>query len=305
MLKVASINFKTSPNKEELLIRICTLITDAVTIHQAKLICLPECFTGLYGVEYFKDNAEVIESSNTGSLLLKELAEKHSVYIVGGIIEDDVSTKKLYNTMVCYDPSGKLITKYRKIHLSCVSVGKDNTSEGSILSAGSDLSWFDIPETETESWRICIACCFDLRFQTLSNLYCTPKHEGGLGADVLLYPSAWLNSTGELGHWRTLLSARALDGQVFVLGANQAKNVDFADDILKPVALLYGKSCVVGPMGEVISICADDTNDGIVVAEITKDYLDEVRGKRINLSAAKKSKEFYEGLLEKAKTDKS
>ena len=61
---------------------------------------------------------------------------------------------------------------------------------------------------------------------------------------MVLYPSAWLRSTGELGHWEGLLAARALDGQCYTVGANQARDE-------QQETVFYGRSVFYGPLGQV------------------------------------------------------
>eukprot|EP00939_MAST-03C_sp_MAST-3C-sp1_P001924 g1924.t1 len=134
-----------------------------------------------------------------------KLAQKHGAYVVGGVIErEEKEVESLFNTIAVLNPKGRVETRYRKMHLSKVKVGRDETSEGSVLTKGKDLVYFDIPG----GWRIGLLCCFDLRFSEMSDAL-AKKH----GCNILLYPSAWLDSTGKLGHWETLLRARALDTQ--------------------------------------------------------------------------------------------
>jgi predicted amidohydrolase len=136
--------------------------------------------------------------------------------VIGGVIErDPLSTQivfdttsgttqhtpPLYNTVFGFGPDGSEVAKYRKLHLSRVQVGPDKTSEGSILTAGDKLCAFDIYSSEDNDvlCRVGLLNCFDLRFSEVSKRLCSA--EGGIECDVLLYPSAWLNSTGEMGHW--------------------------------------------------------------------------------------------------------
>lgn len=150
------------------------------------------------------------------------------------------------------------------------------------------------PGRRDNLWRVGLACCFDLRFPRLTNML-TLAPPQGLGCDMLLYPSAWLASTGELGHWDSLLRARALDGQVFVVGANQTRRRegDLGPD-------LFGRSCLVGPLGEVLASCEDDMSEVVVEADFSRQHLEQVRGVKINLTAAKKSEKTYAAMLEKA-----
>ena len=191
-------------------------------------------------------------------------------------------------------PTGQEVARYRKLHLSSVSVGEDNTSEGSILEAGEEFGWFDIDDdsdgSDGRGWRVGLANCFDLRFKELSDaLSSLPPH--GLGSELLLYPSSWLKSTGEMGHWETLLRARALDGQNYVMGVSTAR-----DETQETVA--FGRSCVIGPMGETVAMCKNDCADEVVAAELSLANLLDAR-RRIPLSTSRRPL-VYQGALRSA-----
>jgi predicted amidohydrolase len=282
-LRVAAINFKTSSNRVELLARAAQLIEAAATQHSAQLVVLPEAFTGLYGVKYFASNAEVWKAKHSGTQLMAQMAAKHHIHVVGGVIEQHPINKKMFNTVAAFGPNGE-VARYRKIHLSKVTIGPDSTSEGTILESGDELSWFDIADSgdgsDGRGWRIGIACCFDLRFRDLSDMLvkAPPK---GVGADVLLYPSSWLKSTGDLGHWDTLLKARALDGQCYVVGVSNAQ-----DDEQDCVA--YGHSQIIDPLGRVMNVCENHCEDEIVVSEMTMKQMIKVRNHLIPLESCKR-----------------
>jgi len=76
------------------------------------------------------------------------------------------------------------------MHLSRVQVGEDRTSEGTVLTPGDDFSSFIVDE----GFKVGLLNCFDLRFQHTASIL-TEK----LGCNVLLYPAAWLKTTGDLG----------------------------------------------------------------------------------------------------------
>ena len=124
-------------------------------------------------------------------------------------------------------------------------------------------------------WRIGLANCFDLRFPEMSNLLSFPPPKG-VGAELIMYPSSWLKSTGDMGHWETLLKARALDCQCFIMGVSNT--YDPHQD-----SRAFGRSCVVGPLGETLAVCRDDSADEIVHASLKLDKLIDAR-KRIPLA---------------------
>ena len=101
-LRVAAINFKTSSNRVELLARAAQLIEAAATQHSAQLVVLPEAFTGLYGVKYFASNAEVWKAKHSGTQLMAQMAAKHHIHVVGGVIEQHPINKKMFNTVAAW-----------------------------------------------------------------------------------------------------------------------------------------------------------------------------------------------------------
>ena len=235
-----------------------------------------------------------------GTHMMSLLAAKHQVHIVGGVIEEHPISKKLYNTVAAFGPAGEEVARYRKIHLSKVQVGPDKTSEGDVLQRGSELSFFDIAGEEKNDptggrgWRVGLACCFDLRFRELSDMLVRPP-PNGIGADILVYPSSWLKSTGDMGHWETLLSARALDGQCYVMGVSNAQ-----DDDQECVA--YGHSQVVGPLGNILSVCQDHRADEVVCHDLSMEVMENVRRSMIPLESCRR-KQVYEDALRNAQSN--
>eukprot|EP00928_Gymnodinium_smaydae_P089176 TRINITY_DN73177_c0_g1_i1.p1 TRINITY_DN73177_c0_g1~~TRINITY_DN73177_c0_g1_i1.p1 ORF type:complete len:331 (+),score=41.10 TRINITY_DN73177_c0_g1_i1:45-995(+) len=297
MLRVGAIQLRTSADRKATLSKARSLI-DLAAQRGAQLVCLPEAWTGLYGVGHFASNAEQWKGEDSGTKLMAEAAANHGLYVVGGVIEQHPTNKEiLYNTIAAFDPRGNEVARYRKMHLSRVSVGADNTSEGTVLEAGDRLGYFDVPDDSDDGdgcgWRIGLANCFDLRFKDLSDMLTAPPPKG-LGSDVILYPSSWLKSTGDMGHWETLLKARALDGQCYTMGISNAR-----DDTQQTVA--FGRSCIMGPLGETVAVCADDTADEVVMAELRLDHLVEAR-RRIPLSTSRRP-ETYEDALRSMQAD--
>ena len=264
MLRLACINFRTSASRHDTLERASTLVREAAYNFNRDpsapgLVVLPECWTGEYGVTNFEKNAERFQEHGSGSRLMSELAAEHGIYVIGGVIEQ--ATNSLYNSVFAFDPEGNVIARYRKLHLSKVTFGKDQTSEGTVLCPGNELACFDVGKT---GLRVGLLNCFDLRFpaasQTLRQVNCS----------ILLYPSAWLRSSGDLGHWTTLLKARALDHQVYVAGINVARND--AQDVV-----CYGHTQIIDPLGQVLAVSSDHCADEIVTAEVHASALENAR----------------------------
>ena len=283
MLRIACINFRTSLCRQDTLARATALVKRAVfesnalqaeTIASGLVVVLPECWTGEYGVANFKTNAERFMEQESGTRLMSELASELGIYVVGGVIEQ--TTESLFNSVFAFNPEGSAIARYRKLHLSRVTFGEDRTSEGTVLSPGNKLACFDVGTT---GFRVGLLNCFDLRFPAASQ---SLRHQAD--CHVLLYPSAWLQSSGELGHWTTLLKARALDNQVYVAGVNVARND--AQDVV-----CFGHTQVIDPLGQVLALGTDHFADDIVTAELSLRAIENARS-RVPLDACARTDIF-------------
>jgi predicted amidohydrolase len=237
-LRVAAIQFRTLGDRAATLRKASALIEQAAEAG-AELVVLPEAFTGLYGVGNFASNAEIPLGEASGTAVMASAAAKHKIYVCGGVIESCEATSLLHNTVFAFGPDGEEAARYRKLHLSKVHVGADRTSEGSVLTAGDALASFNV----NEHFRVGLLNCFDLRFATQSSILAA-QHS----CNVLLYPAAWLKSSGEMGHWDTLLRARALDNQCFVVGADVAR-----DDSQEVVC--FGHTCIIDPLAQTMAMC--------------------------------------------------
>jgi predicted amidohydrolase len=162
-----------------------------------------------------------------------------------------------FNTSVLVDPSGQVTGRYRKIHLFDVSLS-DGTSlrESAATSAGSE------PVTaEVDGVPVGLTVCYDVRFPELY------RRLVDQGARVVTVPSAFTLTTGK-DHWHTLLRARAIEDQVWVLAPAQHGKHPRGRQT-------YGKSVIVDPWGEVVAQCSE--GEGMAVAKLDFEYQDRVR----------------------------
>jgi omega-amidase len=294
-LRVAAATFRVVLDRADNLARAAALAATAASNH-ADLLVLPESFTGSYGVQHFDSNAEVLGEPGSGSAALAAIARRHQMVAVGGVIERCARSNLLYNTIVAEGPEGTL-ARYRKVHLSKVTVGPDATSEGSVLQPGDRTASFicrgkattnktaelsSTHESERErspgqcdtksgplEFCIGLGCCFDLRFADFSAQYAA---WGPVPSDVVIYPSAFLASTGS-AHWELLLRARALDLQVYTVGANHAHDPTAAN---RGDTVMWGRSAVVDPWGVVVAETGAES-DELAIADVERSRLDAVR----------------------------
>ena len=95
----------------------------------AKIIVLPECFNSPNGLKHFPVYAETLltlppsKEQAPSYHALSAMAIEANAYLVGGSIpESSPGGKNLYNTSLTFDPSGRLLGTYRKVHLSDINI---------------------------------------------------------------------------------------------------------------------------------------------------------------------------------------
>lgn len=186
--------------------------------------------------------------------LLADHARRLGATVIAGMFE--LTDDRPYNTLVALGPDGTLRSSYRKIHL----YDSFGYRESDRLSAGAvEPVVVDVDGTPTG-----LMTCYDLRF---------PEHGRALvdaGARLFVVPAAWVAGSHKLHHWRTLLTARAVENTVDVVAAAQGG------------PRYTGHSLAVDGWGSILGEAGAD--DGDVVVDLRPDQLDDVRA--INPSLA-------------------
>ncbi len=200
----------------------------------------------------------------------RELARRESVWLsLGGFHERLENNAKIANTHVIVNSQGGIAEVYRKMHLFDVDVDggyreSDSTIRGDRL----------VVAHGTPVGNVGVTTCYDLRFPAL---YSTLRD---LGADVMLIPSAFMPTTGK-AHWHTLLRARAIETQCFVVASAQAGVHNSTDEkTAKEIRLRasYGHSLVVDPWGTVLCDLGEE-HPCVRVVDLDFASMDEVRNK--------------------------
>lgn len=221
------------------------IINHLKDLTEVDLLVLPELtLTG------FTMNSEKYceELSEDTSEFYSSLARKHTSNIIGGLIEK--YTNKIYNTLLHFDSNGELRAKYRKIHPFSYSDEDKHYNSG-----------IEPVITEINGLKTGLTICYDLRFPELYRFY------GKSRVDLIVNIANWPDTRIE--HWRTLLKARAIENQCYVIGVNRV-----GDD---PKLHYNGFSSVIDPMGKEIISCENE--EKILVADIDKDQVNNIRGK--------------------------
>ncbi len=212
----------------------------------AELLVLPELWGSGYALE---QAGELADELNTGLFAaVAALARHYRLAICGSLLEWDPTEDRAYNTATLYDADGALRGRYRKIH----RFGLMN--EDRFLGAGDETPVLSTPWGPTA-----LAICYDLRFPELFRRFVLD------GAKLVLMPSEW--PVQRIEHWRTLLRARAIENQCFVVACNRVGS-DRSNTF-------GGRSAAIDPWGAVLAEGGDGAE--VLSASVELDRVDQIR----------------------------
>lgn len=231
-------------------------LLDEAAAAGADFAALPEMFTFMGAKEEYTDAAEAIPGPVTDRLASK--ADEHDMWVHGGsMFEVADEDGKVHNTTVVFDPDGEQRATYRKVHLFDVEIGDEVvTQESARVEPGDELVTFDAGFA-----TVGLAICYDLRFPELFSTL------AARGADVIVLPAAFTKHTGK-DHWESLLRARAIETQSYVVAPGQIG--DKPDSVPS-----YGRSLVADPWGNVVAKASDTV--GVTTTDLDLDYLAQVQ----------------------------
>jgi nitrilase len=153
-----------------------------------------------------------------------------------------------------YDDQGRRVARYDKMHLFRFTAGDERYDETRTLEPGERPVALDSP-----FGRLALSVCYDVRY---------PELYRGLGPfDAMLVPSAFTVPTGA-AHWETLLRARAIENQAYVIAPAQGGTHAGG-------RRTYGHSMIVDPWGEILAQQAQ--GEGVVLAEMDLARIREVQ----------------------------
>lgn len=229
-------------------------VADAVR-QGAQLVLLPEYF-GIFGARA-TDKVVVRESDGAGPQqeFLARMAREHGIWMVGGTVPIAApDPARVRSALLVFDPAGRRVARYDKIHLFAFSNGEERYDEARTIEAGSEPETFDAP-----FGTVGLSVCYDLRFPELYRRY--------RDVALILVPSAFTATTGS-AHWHLLLRARAVENQCYVLAAAQGG--------LHPGGRrTYGHSMLIDPWGVIVAELAE--GPGVVVGDIEPERIAAVR----------------------------
>lgn len=251
---VCAVQMISTPDLQENLVAAEKLIGEAAA-RGAKLVSLPEYFCLMARGE--RDKLAIRETEGSGPVqhFLSTQARHHGVYLAGGTLPLACpDPQRVFNTSFLYGPDGAAIARYDKIHLFNFQRGPESYDESVTIQAGSEPRAVNTP-----LGRIGLSVCYDLRF---------PELYRSLGeVDLILVPAAFTHTTGK-AHWETLLRARAIENQCYVLAAAQG-------GVHPNGRRTWGHSMLIDPWGDIIDVLPE--GPGLVGGNIDTQRLAEVR----------------------------
>jgi predicted amidohydrolase len=231
-------------------------LTRAAAADGASLIVLPEKWTAMGSDEDQAAAAQPIDGPAVR--WARDTARELGVDLVAGsFLQRVAGQEKLSNTSVHVDPHGEIAALYSKIHMFDVEVGGKTYRESDIEQAGDEIVLSQI----ADGTPLGMSVCYDLRFPELYRILAV------LGARVIAIPSAFTLETTR-DHWDTLVRARAIENQAFVIAANQFGS--------HPAGQRSGgRSMIVDPWGVVLAQAADSA--GHITADLDLERQSQIR----------------------------
>lgn len=255
-MRVACLQLRSGRDQHANLAYVATLMEKAAE-QKCNLLLLPENFSCMGISDTEKIAVAEAQKSSSILLFLADQARKHKTVIIGGSVPLKISGgNKIRNSCPVFSPTGELIACYDKMHLFDVNLPDEQYRESDTVEAGSQ------PETASFGhWKIGLSICYDLRFPELY------RHYSSMGCNILTVPAAFTCPTGE-AHWETLLRARAIENQAYLLAAGQCGTHPGGRKT-------WGHSMIISPWGEVLAALNDE--EGIITAELSLNNLDKIR----------------------------
>lgn len=209
------------------------------------VLAIPELWDVGYALTRAGELADA-EGKNAAEYL-GMLAKKHHVWFAGGTVLASIRNG-FSNRALVVNPAGDLIEHYDKAHLIRLM------DEDKYFVPGRRACLFSVGDI-----RCGVVTCYDIRFCEWLRTYALG------GAKILFVGAEW--PTSRIDHWETLLRARAIENQMYVVACNRCGRTG--------ESAFGGKSMIIGPKGEILSRSGE--NEEIGVAEIDTEEVDKVR----------------------------
>lgn len=209
------------------------------------IIVLPELWTTGYDLTRLEETADA-EGKRTLAFI-KSLSIKHQVHIVAGSVAKKTA-EGITNTLFAVNKKGECVHEYSKLHLFRLM------DEHHYLTGGKGNGLFSF-----ENLKCAGLICYDIRFPEWSRFHAIQ------GSEILFVVAEW--PMPRLDHWRTLLLARAIENQCFVVACNRSGS--------DPKNQFAGHSMIIDPWGTILAEAGSE--EGLLSAKLDLTKINEVR----------------------------
>lgn len=245
-MKVACIQFNVKLGEvDQNYERVETLIRQAAS-EGAELVVLPELWNTGYVLQQLNHLADV-NGERTKSFL-SALAAELQLHIVGGSVAIQKNSD-FYNMMYVANNKGEIVSEYAKVHLFRLM------DEEIYLKSGKEMNRFTLAGMEAAG-----VICYDIRFPEWLRSHALD------GAKVIFVSAQW--PTPRIDHWKTLLQARAIENQCFIVAVNRT-----ADD----VESFNGQSMIIEPWGDIV--WTGNEHQELAIVDVDFSLVDEIRAR--------------------------
>lgn len=282
--RLVALQMNSQPDVQENLAALEQLLLQlpAVADQRPQLVVLPEaalCFAGAADA-----NMQLCEplglddaQKQPVQFQLSALAARFSVYLlVGTFPTATTDPKRFAASSLLFSPQGELVADYQKIHLfdALIPDGTGQYQESVRTMPGEKITLAELGDSQT--LKLGMAVCYDMRFPGLFQALARR------GMNVLALPSAFTTVTGE-AHWHTLLRARAIETQSFVIAPAQTGCHGQCSAALhrdgnagaSHLRETYGHSLIIDPWGRILADAG--TAPGLIYADIDLMQATELR----------------------------
>lgn len=244
--------------------KVRNLLETLLSQNKADFVFLPEVWTVGWDCPSFVEGAESLNSS-FAITMLKSIAKKFAVNIIGGSIIEKKENNTLANTCPVINRKGELVATYEKNHLFSYY----GCNEGDYIKVGKNPVM-----VELDGVKIGLSICYDIRFPELYRAY------RKAGADILVNMAAW--GASKQIPWDSMTTSRAVENQSYFVALTQTG--DLADGSRN-----LGHSMIIDFQGNILSEI--DNIEGGIYAEIDLGSMYDFRDKCTVLNDIKDSYE--------------
>jgi predicted amidohydrolase len=194
-------------------------LLEAGDVRHGDLVVLPEMFASGFTMDLAASTTDAATYA-----WCSELARRYRCHLLAGLVRQSHHGKGR-NLAVLFAPDGSEVACYQKVHpffaneAGCYEPGRD------------------VVVVSMNDWQLAPFVCYDLRFPELFRV------ASARGAELMVVIANW--PIARVEHWLTLLRARAIENQAYVVGVNRVGR--------DPELVYPGRSVVVDPLGVVIA----------------------------------------------------